>query len=135
MENTEKEKFETLWVDFCTLVKGKMITAAQKQTLSSPLAKLILTDAAGVWSDEYSMYGRWLQQLSQTDSAKADLIKGILLKDMSFIDVEQVKVLPDYCDYLVPTLSACVGFAVSRFFNLSLLFLLSLVLHSFYLYN
>ena len=78
MRNTEKEKFETLWSDFCTLVKGKLLTTAQKQTLSTPLAKLILKDAAGSWNDEYSMYGRWLHQLSQSDAAKAELVQDVL---------------------------------------------------------
>ena len=121
MINTEKEKFETLWSDFCTLVKGKLLTTAQKQTLSTPLATLILTDAAGSWNDEYSMYGRWLHQLSQTDVAKAELIKEVLLKDMNFAEVEQSSVLPAYYNYLVPSISACAGYAVSRFLGLGLL--------------
>ena len=121
MRNTEKEKFETLWSDFSTLVKGKLLTTAQKQTLSTPLAKLILTDAAGTWSDEYSMCGRWLHQLSQADSAKAELVKDILLRDMCFTEVGQVRVLPDYYNYLVPSISACAGYAVSRFLELGLI--------------
>lgn len=121
MGNTEKEKFETLWSDFSTLVEGKLLTTAQKQTLSTPLAKLILTDAAGSWDDEYSMYGRWLHQLSQTDAAKAELVKDVLLKDMNFAEVEQVSILPDYYNYLIPSISACAGYAVSRFLGLGLL--------------
>lgn len=117
MGNTEKEKFESLWNDFSTLVKGKLITTAQKQTLSVPLAKLILTDAAGLWNDEYSMYGRWLQQLSQNDFERANLIKDILFKDMTFVDVDSKKMLPDYCNYLIPGLGACAGYALGRYFD------------------
>ena len=121
MGNTEKEKFETLWSDFSTLVKGKLLTTAQKQTLSTPLAKLILSDATGSWDDEYTMYGRWLHQLSQTDAAKAELVKDVLLKDMNFSEVEQTSILPDYYNYLVPSISACAGYAVSRFLELGLI--------------
>lgn len=121
MGNTEKEKFETLWSDFSTLVKGKLLTTAQKQTLSTPLAKLILSDATGSWDDEYTMYGRWLHQLSQTDSAKAELVKDVLLKDMSFTEVGQASVLPGYYNYLIPSVSACAGYALSRFLGLGLL--------------
>lgn len=121
MANTDKEKFETLWSDFSTLVKGKLITTAQKQKLSTPLAKLILADAAGTWSDEYSMYGRWLLQLSQTEAAKAGLVKEVLLKDMNFTEIDEARVLADYYNYLVPSISACAGLAVSRILSLGLL--------------
>ena len=42
MYSTEKEKFESLWADFIALVKGKLISTAAKQNLSTPLANLIL---------------------------------------------------------------------------------------------
>ena len=118
MVNTEKEKFESLWNDFGTLVKGKLITTAQKQSLTTPLAKLILSDAAGAWRDEYSTYGRWLQQLAKNESSKFELIKDVLINDMRFNDVELPSVLPNYCDYLVPTISACAGYAISKFWEL-----------------
>ena len=130
MVNTEKEKFESLWNDFSTLVKGKLITTAQKQSLTTPLAKLILSDAAGAWRDEYSTYGRWLQQLAKNESSKFELIKDVLINDMRFNDVELPSVLPNYCDYLVPTISAltyvcfltafcaCAGYAISKFWEL-----------------
>lgn len=117
MENTEKEKFEAFWNDFATLVRGKLIATAKKQSLSTPLARLVLSDAVGSWEEEYSLYGRWLQQLSQNDTEKANLIKEILLKDMTFADVDTKKVLPDYCNYLIPGLGACAGYALGRCFD------------------
>lgn len=47
--NQQQEKFESLWSDFIALVKGKLLTTANKQTLSISLANLILTDAASSW--------------------------------------------------------------------------------------
>lgn len=114
MENTEREKFESLWEDFLTLVKGKLISTAQKQTLSTPLANLILTDAAGSWSDNYSVYGRWLQQLSADAPEKSSLIKEILVSDMKFSEIEKKNSLPSYCDYLIPGAGAVAGYVVSH---------------------
>ena len=42
--NQQQEKFESLWSDFIALVKGKLLTTANKQTLSLSVANLILTD-------------------------------------------------------------------------------------------
>lgn len=119
MENTEKEKFETLWSDFNTLVKGKLLTTAQKQKLSTPLAKLILTDAAGSWNDEYSVYGRWLHQLSQTNSAKSELVREILLNDMSFTEIDTQCELPTYYNYVIPAAGACLGCVISMYLDYS----------------
>lgn len=118
MENSNKERFESLWNDFTNLVKGKLLTIAKKQTLSTPLAKLILTDVSGAWGDDYTTYGRWLQLLSQNDSPKAELIKEVLQKDITFTDVEKASVLPDYCNYLIPGIGACAGYATSCYFEL-----------------
>lgn len=118
MENTEKEKFEILWDDFTTLVKGKLITTATKQTLSAPLAKLILSDAAGSWGDEYSTYGRWLQLFSQKESSKAELIREVLLKDLRFTEISSPNILPDYCNYLIPGLGALAGYTTSVYFDM-----------------
>ena len=114
MENTIRDKYESLWEDFLTLVRGKLISTAQKQTLSTPLANLILTDAAGSWEDEYSLYGRWLHQLSIDAPEKSNLIKGILVSDMKFSEVEKKRILPSYCDYLIPGTGAVVGYLVSH---------------------
>ena len=40
---------------------------------------------------------------------------------MNFSEVEQTSILPDYYNYLVPSISACVGYAVSRFLELGLI--------------
>lgn len=121
MNNTSKEKFETLWNDFSTLIKGKLIISAQKQTLSTPLAKLILSDGIGLWEDKYSMYGRWLQQFEESEPTKAQLVKDVLLKDMSFTEVKHPSILPDYYNYIVPSIGACTGYAISKYLELGVL--------------
>lgn len=118
MENTEKEKFESLWADFTTLVKGKLITTAKKQTLSLPLAKLILSDASGSWGDEYSTYGRWLHLLAQKDPSKAELIREILLKDLCLSEISLPRVLPDYCNFLIPGMGVLAGYTASVYYNM-----------------
>lgn len=65
MNNTNKDKFESLWIDFVTLVKGKLITTAKKQTLSTALANLILSEAAAAWSSDYEINGRWIMELEK----------------------------------------------------------------------
>lgn len=114
MGNTEREKFESLWEDFLTLVKGKLISTAQKQKLSTPLANLILADTAGSWNDEYSLYGRWLHQLDIDAPEKSNLIREILVRDMKFCEIEKKSILPSYCDYLIPGAGAAAGYVVSH---------------------
>lgn len=41
MNTTEKEKFESLWTDFIALVKGKLISTAAKQKLSTNSSLII----------------------------------------------------------------------------------------------
>ena len=113
MNNTNKDKFESLWIDFVTLVKGKLITTAKKQTLSTALANLILSEAAAAWSSDYEINGRWIMELEKEDMSKCELIKEVLTKDMKFSEIIMKKELPDYYNYLVPTIGAGVGYASS----------------------
>lgn len=113
MNNTNKDKFESLWIDFVTLVKGKLITTAKKQTLSTALANLILSEAAAAWSSDYEINGRWIMELEKEDMSKCELIKEVLTKDMKFSEIIIKKELPDYYNYLVPTIGAGVGYASS----------------------
>lgn len=115
--DTQKEKFESLWADFITLFRGKLIEAANRQTLSTPLAKLILTDAASSWHSEYDINGRWLVKLSQEEPEMAQLIREILEKDLSLTDVPKPSELPAYCDVILPLATAGIGFAVSHYFD------------------
>ncbi len=115
--NTEKEKFEPLWDDFITLVKGKLITSAKKQTLSTSLANLILTDAASSWGSDYEINGRWMKKFIDESPSKANLVKEILLQDMKFTNITMMRVLPDYCNYLIPTIGAFVGYATGSCFS------------------
>jgi hypothetical protein len=113
MENTDKEKFESLWRDFVALVKGKLITTANKQMLSTPLANLILNDAKASWGSEYDINGKWLSKLTEVEPDKAALIRAVLLDDMTFTNVETNKPFPSYYNYIVPTAGAIAGLVVS----------------------
>lgn len=115
MNTIEKEKFQSLWADFIALLKGKLIGASNKQTLSVNLARLILTDAASSWFSEYEINGKWLQGYTQKEPQKAELIRQILEEDMTFQENEGKKELPMYCDFLIPLATAGIGFAVSYY--------------------
>lgn len=113
MDNTNKEKFESLWTDFITLVKGKLIDIANKQTLSTPLANLVLIDAAACWTSPYDISGRWLNKLREENPQQGELIYKILTQDMRLSDINSAPVLPRYCNYLIPILGAGIGYVVS----------------------
>lgn len=113
MNTTEKEKFESLWADFIALVKGKLINTIAKQKLSTSLANLILSDAASSWNSEYEINGKWLSNLKEVDSKKAELVSEILLNDMRFTEVNKQGELPTYYNYVIPAVGACAGCAIS----------------------
>ena len=113
MNTTEKEKFESLWSDFVALVKGKLITTSAKQKLTTPLANLILADAASSWGSEYELNGKWLSKLKETDPQKAELVQQVLLNDLKFTEIETKGALPDYYNYVIPAVGACAGLALS----------------------
>lgn len=115
MNITEKEKFESLWADFITLVEGKLISAAAKQKLSTPLANLILSDAASSWNSDYEINGRWLSSLKEINPSKAELVVEVLLKNMHFDEMDTKGEIPAYIIYVIPTVGACVGCAVSMY--------------------
>lgn len=117
--NKQQEKFESLWSEFIALVKGKLLMTANKQTLSTSLANLILTDAASSWGSDYEINGRWVKELKMQDSQKAELILDVLLNDLKFSDVRIKDVLPDYCNYLIPTIGAFVGYAAGGYLDFS----------------
>lgn len=117
MNTTEKEKFESLWTDFIALVKGKLISTAAKQKLSTPLANLILSDAASSWNSDYEINGRWLSGLKGVDSKKAELVGEILLNDMRFTGMNTKRELPNYYNYIIPTVGACTGCTISMYLD------------------
>ena len=119
MNTTEKEKFESLWTDFMALVKGMLINTIAKQKLSTPLANLILSDAASSWNSEYEINGKWLSNLKNVDSKKAELVSEILLNDMRFTEIDIQAELPMYCNYVIPAAGACIGCAISMYLDYS----------------
>jgi len=119
MNETHKEKFDSLWTDFITLFKGKLIEVANKQTLSTPLANLILDDARSIWTSSYEINGRWLNKLQKEEPQRGEIVSKILTHDMTLTDIEHGSVLPVYCNYLIPILGAGVGYAISSFYDAS----------------
>lgn len=119
MNTTEKEKFESLWTNFIVLVKGKLISTAAKQKLSTPLANLILSDAAASWNSDYEINGRWMSSLKGLDPQKAERVREVLLNDMHFDDVETKRELPAYYSYIIPVVGACAGYGVSMYLECS----------------
>ena len=115
MNTTEKEKFESLWADFIALVKGKLISTAAKQKLSTPLANLILSDAASSWNSEYEINGKWLSNFKGVDSKRAELVGEILMNDMHFVEMEAKGELPTYYNYVIPAVGAFAGCAISMY--------------------
>lgn len=113
MNNTDKEHFDEQWSEFTTMVKGKLIAKAKKQTLSLPLANLILSDAASIWGSEYESCGRWLGNYSSFNPEKGGVIKQILFSDMAFSDLSTPTPIPDYFDYIVPAAGAALGYGAA----------------------
>lgn len=112
---TDKEKFESLWADFIALVKGKLISTANKQKLSTPLANLILSDAASSWNSDYEINGKWLSNLKGVDPKKAEVVEDILLNDIHFDEIETKGESPSYYNYVIPAVGACAGCAISMY--------------------
>lgn len=115
MNNTDKERFESLWNDFVVLVKGKLINTSNNQRLSTSLANLILRDAASIWDSEYEICGKWMSQLYECDPQKAKLIREIILNDMKFSEITEKKEMSNQYNIIIPTIGAIVGLGISYF--------------------
>ena len=115
MNTTDKDRFESLWGDFIALVKGKLISTAAKQKLSTPLANLILSDAASSWNSEYDINGKWLSDLKKTNPKEAEMVREILLDDIHFEEMDVKGELPLYYNYVIPAVGACAGCAISMY--------------------
>ena len=118
--NAEKEKFETLWGDFVTLIKGKLITISDKQILSTSVANLVLSEAVESWAIKSELNGHWLMKLEEKYPNKVKLIKEILFQDIKFNNVKTIKVLPNYSKTIVPAMGAVIGFVVGKYFELGI---------------
>ena len=113
MEMTDTVQFENHWSSFIALVKGKLMKAADKQTLSAALANLILTEAAYSWKSEYDLNGKWLAGLKEKDPEKGERIDEILFVDMKFSEIKIGQPLPRWYNIVIPAAGACAGLAIS----------------------
>lgn len=111
-----KEKFLSLWGEFLTRVKGKMMTQANKQTLSYPLARLLLTDELGAWFSDYEASGRWLSTFAKEHPEQAEQVKAVI-KGIHFDELKAVRNAPEYLQYAVPLAGALAGYGIARYFG------------------
>lgn len=115
--DTNKEKFVSLWNNFVSLTKGKLIQAAKGQDLTQPLANLILSETSHTWMSEHELNGKWLCKYTEENEKKASLIKEILLSDMRFDEIKQKSIMPGYYTYLIPAIGAVAGYAIGDYFK------------------
>lgn len=112
MQNTRKEEFETLWKDFLTVMKGRLIKAAASQRLSVSLANLLLGDVLTSWESETDGKGRWLYAMIEADGERGILVRDTL-RDIRFAKVDAGKPFSPALDVIVPLGGAAAGLAVS----------------------
>lgn len=115
--DTNKEKFVSLWNNFVSHVKGRLMQAAEGQDLTQPLANLILSEISHTWMSEHELNGKWLYKYTEENEKKAALIKEILLNDMRFDEIKQKSIMPGYYTYLIPAIGAVTGYAIGDYFK------------------
>lgn len=113
MEDNYIETFEKYWKQFLTRVKGKMMHYAQKQELTYSLLQLILKDASYSWNSNVEGNGRWLIQYSMQNPQGGELIRRILLDDMSFTEISKEKENWEMLVHAAPVAGAAAGYGVS----------------------
>ena len=108
-----KADFERNWTKFITRLKGQIITKSEKQELTYPLLKLLLSDAALSWDAKDEENGRWLMNYAASEPVKGQTIRGILTEDMQFTELQPKKVYSESLNYVVPVAGAAVGLGIS----------------------
>lgn len=115
--STHRDRFEKLWDKFFARLKGKILREADKQELTYPLMKLILTDAKSDWMSEYDEGGRWLRDYMNENPAKGRLVYDILTDNMSFCEVAKKSDSMGLVSLVAPLAGAALGFGISSIFN------------------
>jgi len=114
-------KFQELWDDFVSSFKGRLITESSKQELSFAIAKLSLAEVVSTWSSEYTINGRWLYKLIQEEPEKGKLVKEILTRDISLMEVKSAYSNPDRIKYIIPLGAGAIGYGVAHLAELATL--------------
>lgn len=113
----DKEIFEKHWEKFITRLKGKMIKQSEKQKLTYPMVKLLLSDTVLDWGSEYDEIGRWLMDYSKRNPEQGGRIRNVLMDDMNFTEIAQQKDYSEVINYAVPLAGAIAGFGVSSLWH------------------
>lgn len=117
---THTENFERLWDNFIVKLKGKLLNVSMQKELTFSYVKLILDNEIYAWDSDYDEEGRWLKQYMNENPREGQLIKEILLDDMSFTEIEPPK-KADSLTYIVPVVGAAAGLGLSSIFNANLI--------------
>lgn len=111
----QTNKFKELWKDFVTGFKGNLITESKRQPITLVLARLALADALLSWTSEYTINGRWLNNLIKEEPEKGELVKEILTKDVTLTEVAVPGKKPAALGYAVPLGAGAVGYAAAHY--------------------
>ena len=112
-------KFQELWDDFISSFKGNLIIESKKQDISFPLVKLTLTEAISTWLSEYTINGRWLYKLTQDDPEKGKLVKEIIIKDISLVEIKSNGPDSSSAKYLAPIGAGALGYGAAKLLGLA----------------
>ena len=83
MATTINNEFENRWNDFLASFKGSMVSSSRRQEITLPIAKSLLQEAAMSWSQDYNLNGAWLRKLMRDYPKKGNMVREILLEDMT----------------------------------------------------
>ena len=66
------------------------------------------------WTSEYSVNGKWLDDLTKENQAKGDLVKEILMQDMDLKEIAVQGGSFDFLKYVAPVGAGAVGYGISK---------------------
>ena len=112
---TDNEAFNEHWNYFINAFRGKLKRSATKQQLTLPLAKLILTETALMWTSEYELAGRWLSTYCSEHPDKSEQLRQVLIDDMELADAKLSAPLPSWMPIAVAGAGGLTGLAVARY--------------------
>ena len=115
MAENSTDKFITLWSDFVTRFRWKLVEVSGKQTLSYPLVDLLLKDSVGMWFNPYEINGRWLSSYTNEHPDKGAAIKNVLEHELALEEVPAGRSVPFYSKYLFSLGGAFAGLTVSYY--------------------
>lgn len=111
--STNRELFLKNWEKFEARVRGRLIQQSDKQALSHPYAKLVLSDAAGDWSSSYDEGGRWLNAYTKEHPDRGAAIARILTQEMTFTEPDPPLEIPEVLNYAIPVAGAAAGLGIA----------------------